>query len=604
MILQSLVKLYEILEEQKKVTGLGWSLAKISFRIMLNKDGELVGLVSACNPVVKGKKEIYLPTVMMVPEQAKRSSGIKPQFLCDTSSYFLGIDDKGNTEREKQKAKKRAIECFRSAGRLHHQILDSCDSYIAKSILKFFDTWSPENAKEIPCIKENLEDIYSASNFIFQVNGEDAQQNSEIKNIWEVFSFSGDSTEQKIANCLVTGKENQPIAILHPSIKGVPGAQSSGASIVSFNERSFESYGNDKAQGLNAPVSEYAAFAYGTALNYLLNDRQHTHTIGGTTLVYWSEKAKSAYQDIFDTFLIGGFAGISDQDLERIITNIQRGIPADLENVVIDPQEPFYILGLSPNAARLSVRFFLRNSFGEILKCIDKHQEQMSICKADWEKEIIPLKWILKETANSHSTDSAASPLLAGALFRSIFTDGLYPAAVFQNIMLRIFADRDEVTSKGTTIKKINYVKAAFIKAYLLRNHKQRWEEKLTMSVNENCNEIPYVLGRLFSVLESVQSKANPGIKATIKDRYFNSACATPSSIYPILIKLSNAHLGKIEGGLQIYYSKKIQELLSKIAMPNHGTPLPNRLALEEQGAFILGYYQETQARFTSKEEQ
>ena len=210
----------------------------------------------------------------------------------------------------------------------------------------------------------------------------------------------------------------------------------------------------------------------------------------------------------------------------------------------------------------------------------------------------------MKETANSHSIDSAASPLLAGALFRSIFTDSLYPAAVFQNIMLRIFADRDEVTSKGTMIKKINYVKAAFIKAYLLRNHKQRWEEKLTMSVNENCNEIPYVLGRLFSVLESVQSKANPGIKATIKDRYFNSACATPSSIYPILIKLSNAHLGKIEGGLQIYYSKKIQELLSKIAMPNHGTPLPNRLTLEEQGAFILGYYQETQARFTSKEEQ
>lgn len=117
--------------------------------------------------------------------------------------------------------------------------MDGCDSYIAKSILKFFDTWSPENAKEIPCIKENLEDIYSASNFIFQVNGEDAQQNSEIKNIWEVFSFSGDSTEQKIANCLVTGKENQPIAILHPSIKGVPGAQSSGASIVSFNERSL-----------------------------------------------------------------------------------------------------------------------------------------------------------------------------------------------------------------------------------------------------------------------------------------------------------------------------------------------------------------------------
>lgn len=604
MILQSLVKLYEILEEQKKITGLGWSPAKVSFRISLNSEGALVGLVSACNLVRRGKKEIWMPTVMSVPEQAKRSSGIKPQFLCDTSSYFLGIDDKGGTEKEKQKAKERAIECFRSAKQLHHRILDGCDSHVAKSILKFFDTWEPEAAKGIPCIKENLEDIYAAANFIFQVEGEDAHQNYEIKQMWEAFSSSGDSAGQEKGCCLVTGKENQPIAVLHPNIKGVSGAQSSGASIVSFNAPSFESYGNDKGQGLNAPVSEYAAFAYGTALNYLLSDKQHVHTMGGTTIVYWSEKAKSAYQDIVDTFLVGESTGISDQDLEGIIKNMVNGVPAELSEITLDPQEPFYILGLSPNAARLSVRFFLRNNFGEALKHIDEHQKQMSICKANWEKKIIPFKWILKETANSHSTDSAASPLLAGALFRAIFTGSLYPAAVFQNIILRVFADRDGVTNKGDKIEKINYVKAAFIKAYLLRNHKQRWEEQLTMAVNENCNEIPYVLGRLFSVLESIQGKANPGIKATIKDRYFNAACATPSSIYPILMKLSNAHLGKIEGGLQVYYSKKIQELLSKITMPEHGTPLPNRLTLEEQGAFILGYYQETQARFTSKEEQ
>lgn len=609
MILQSLVKLYEILQGEGRVSELGWESVDISYRILLNTEGNLLGIIKLDDTENYRKFEGELVLWRIVPGNRQRS-GKNPiaYFLCDSPIYLLGLSAKGSEKQSENRLnQEKAQDYFNRSKGLHHQILDGCKVNEAKAVLKFFDLWDVNKVKENPIIQKNLPDLYKAKNMIFSVDGKDVHTVPEIKTAWDNFIKEKNiKNKDHLGCCLVTGKEKQIIGRLHPVIKKVIGSHPKGALLVSFDKRSFESYGHDEGQGLNAPVSEYAAFAYGTALNCLLDDKKHVRMIGGTTIVYWAEKAKSAYQDIFNIFLSGEKESgrVSDQDLKGIITNILRGMPADLENVVIDPQEPFYILGLSPNAARLSVRFFLRNNFGKILKCINKHQEQMSICKADWEKEIIPLKWILKETANSHSIDSAVSPLLAGALFRSIFTDSLYPAAVFQNIMLRIFADRDEVTSKGTMIKKINYVKAAFIKAYLLRNHKQRWEEKLTMSVNENCNEIPYVLGRLFSVLESVQSKANPGIKATIKDRYFNSACATPSSIYPILIKLSNAHLGKIEGGLQIYYSKKIQELLSKIAMPNHGTPLPNRLTLEEQGAFILGYYQETQARFTSKEEQ
>lgn len=121
------------------------------------------------------------------------------------------------------------------------------------------------------------------------------------------------------------------------------------------------------------------------------------------------------------------------------------------------------------------------------------------------------------------------------------------------------------------------------------------------MAVNENCNDISYVLGRLFSVLENIQKSANHGSNSTIKDRYFNSACATPAAVFPLLWKLTNAHLGKLDQPKAAYFKKKLGMLMDKIAMPDTGTPLPHRLTLDEQGAFVLGYYQETQARYAGK---
>lgn len=599
MILSALVHLYEELCKQGKIQAEGWGIAKVTHRILLDKEGHICGIISARKKVQKGKKEIEVPSEMCVPLPVTRSSGVKANFLCDNSSYFLAVDAKGKVQR--------TIQCFEAAKELHHQVLEHCHSPVAKAILHFFDTWGSDKAGKDSSIQENLEDIIAGRNFVFQVDGVDAIEDEEIKRSWE--NFQGTSQADKdstslTGQCLITGAENQKIALLHPKIKGVHGAKTMDRNLVSFNEPSFCSYGKDKKQGENSPISEHAAFAYGTALNQLLADQRHTQVIGDTTIVYWSEHGISACQDFMMSFL-GNHAGIDDHTLDTIVTHMRNGLPVDLEGVEISPDEPFYILGLSPNAGRISVRLFLRNTFSKLVTNLSLHQERMKLEGPSWEKQNIPLWKTLKATVNPNGKEQAASPLLSGSLFRAVLQDTKYPASAFQNILLRIFADQDKAAEGGRpAVEKISHTKAAFIKAYLLKNCKEHWEGKLQMALNENCNDVSYVLGRMFSLLENIQQSANPHINTTIKERYFNSACATPASVFPILLKLANTHLSKLDERKAVYFKKRMGALMDKIIMPEEGIPFPARLTLEEQGAFVLGYYQETQARYKGKEEE
>ena len=599
MILTALIHLYEELCKQGKIQAEGWGIAKVTHRILLDEEGHLCGIISARKKVQKKKKEIEVPYEMCVPLPVTRSLGVKANFLCDNSSYFLAIDDKGNVQR--------TIQCFEAAKELHHRVLEHCKSPVAKAILYFFNTWGPDKAEKDSSIQENLEDIIAGNNFVFQVDGVDAIEDEEIKKSWENFQGTSQANKDSTSlagQCLITGAENQKIALLHHKIKGVHGANTTGASLVSFNEPSFCSYGKDKKQGENSPISEHATFAYGTALNQLLADRQHTQVIGDTTIVYWSEHGISACQDFMMSFL-GNHAGVDDHTLDTIVTHMRNGLPVDLEGVEISPDEPFYILGLAPNGGRISVRLFLRNTFRKLVTNLSLHQERMKLDGPSGEKQNIPLWKTLKATVNPNSKKQIASPLLSGSLFRAVLQNTKYPASAFQNILLRIFADQDKAEEGGQpAVEKISHTKVAFIKAYLLKNCKEHWEGKLQMALNENCNDVSYVLGRMFSLLENIQQNANRDIKTTIKARYFNSACATPASVFPILLKLANTHLSKLDGGKAVYFKKKMGALMDKIMMPDEGIPLPARLTLEEQGAFVLGYYQETQARYKGKKEE
>lgn len=587
-MLEELVELYEELCKQGKVLPEGWGMAKVSHKIELDKEGHCKKIISAKEKVkVKnGKKEVEIAPTRKVPLPVIRTISVKANFLCDTPTYLLGVAKDGNKER--------ANECFEAARKLHHKVLDHCPAAEAKAILAFFDTWDYEHAEADPMIQERIEELASANNLTFTVDGKDTTINRDIEEAWDNYLTTSKETAKDAVKgqCLITGKRNQPIAILHPKIKGVAGTKTTGANLVSFNAPAFWSYGKDKKQGENSPISEHAAFAYGTALNQLLADRRHTQVIGDTTVVYWSKHAITAAQDVIAARL--GNVGKSEiHNWDEIAEQIKKGLTVNIDEETLNQNEPFYILGLTPNASRIAVRFFEENRFGEVLQNLEAHQKRMELQGPDWEKGEIPLWKILKETTNPNAKESCASPLMAGSLLRAILENTKYPESVYHQVLMRVFKDQE-----------ISHTKAAFIKAYLLKNATKHWEEKLQMAVNKETKEISYVLGRLFSVLEDIQQNAIPKINATIKKRYFNSACTTPAAVFPILLKLTNSHIGKFEKPKAIYFKKKLGALMDQIEMPNTGMPFPKRLNLEEQGAFVLGYYQETQAKYVKKQEE
>lgn len=569
MILQALVKLYEDLAAQGKIARPGWSPVQVSWALCLDAGGRLIQVI----PLLERQKNGGSTAQSMeLPTPVARSVNIDSNFLWDHSGYLLGIDAKGKPERSRQ--------CFDACRRLHEQILDGVDSPISRAILAYFSQWQPARAAEHPALSDCLEEVRKGSNLVFRVEGRFAQEDAAIRAAWQNhYDSGGDGPDMQ---CLVTGQMG-PVARLHPAVKGVRGAQSSGASLVSFNAPAFCSYGRE--QSLNAPTGKYAAFAYTAALNHLLSDRAHVQRLGDTTVVFWAAGADPAYQAFSAAALFGGPppAGLEEATLRAALKKLSR--MERCAEVPLDPARPFYILGLSPNAARLSVRFFLRDCFGGFLSHVNAHHARMEIVRpANDPYETIPLWALLRETVPQTVRDKSPSPVLAGATARAILSNTDYPAALLNGVMLRIRADR-----------KITRGRAAILKAYYLKNpHTECPKEVLTVSLNETSSIVPYNLGRLFSVLEAIQQAANPGINTTIKDKYFNSASANPATIFPILNNLAQKHLKKLDTGLRIHYDRQLGQIKELL-----GETLPGRLSLPEQASFDLGYYHQTQKRYS-----
>lgn len=574
MILQALVKEYENLAEKELVTRPGWCHAKVSYGIDLTADGRVKGIIWLKSEEQRGKKKVWLPIPEMVPEMVTRSSGVSANFLCDNSKYLLGIDQDGTNDR--------VMECFLAAKKRHFTILKDVPGIMAKAICNFFENWDPRSAKEYPEIKEKWEDVTDGGNLIFCMGIDKAHEDRDIADAW-MRQQSHSSEEDGI--CLVTGRRSE-ISRIHKTIKGVPGAQASGATLVSFNAPAFESYG--KEQSYNAPVGKYAEYAYTTALNYLLAEKEYAFALGDSMVVFWAEEGKKEYQDVF-SFLIT--PQISNQKMiHDIFEKLHSYKFINLNGVQLDKDQKFYILSLAPNAARLSVRFFYENSFGNILDNLSCHYERMKIVRPSWEdREYLGVWQMLYETVNQNSKDKKPVPNTAAMVLQAIISGSRYPASLYSDVLIRIRAEQGKVT----------WGRAAIIKAYLIKNYE--WTEGTNyMGLNKESKDTAYVLGRLFSVLESIQMDANTGIKATIRDRYFNSACATPASVFPVLVKLKNSHIKKLErdkGSAKIYYEQLLTELMGKLES------YPKRLSLEDQGKFILGYYHQTQKKYEKKEE-
>lgn len=580
MILQALTQYYEDLLRLGKINRPGWSKQKVSYSLLLSEEGELLQLLHLQQEVQRRNKTVLGPQEMWVPSPVKRSSGIRPNFLCDTSSYLLGVDGKGKADR--------SIDCFAASKALHLQLLREVDSPIARAIVRFFEHWDPSQAASHPALQEDWEELLKGGNLTFSLDKLFAAQDPAIADAWtQHYEDSSDDAEP--IRCLVTGQTGT-LARLHPSIKGVAGAQSSGASLVSFNAPAFCSFEHE--QGANAPVSDYAAFAYTTALNTLLADRNRVSRVGDTTILCWAAGGESAYQDCFLMSIFDD--SYTENDILNTLHHLSKGESIQWDDTRLSPDTRFYVLGLAPNAARLSVRFFWQNSFGALARHLERHYQRLEIIRPSFDKfPTLPIWRLVLETVRKAPPGGRAPephPRLAGDLLLAVLNDTLYPATLLNGVELRIRAERS--VSRG---------QAAILKAYYTKYLEQfqpdsPMKEALTVELNEQTNYLPYLLGRLFAVLEGLQQSANPGINTTIKDRYFNSASATPAIVFPQLINLAQKHLNKLDGGLAVYYDKQITELSSRITQT-----LPTRMSLAEQSAFQLGYYHETQRRYTAK---
>lgn len=581
MILQSLNRYYDRLVRDGKLERPGWQPVKVSYALQINDDGQLVHVLPRMREAERGKKKVLVPVVMNLPAQVKRASGVASNFLCDNSTYILGLDNKGKPER--------TVKCFEACRDLHIELLKAVDSAPARAICRFFESWQPQVARDCELLVPFMDDLLGGVNITFAYGQSDVENWPEVQQAWDDhYNNTGDGQTMR---CLVTGEEGIP-ARIHPSIRGVAGGQPMGTTLVGFNAPAFESFGRDGGQGLNAPVSERAAFAYSAALNYMIAEQGHHLRLSDATVVFWAESGNVGYAACFAAML-GEEAALTDDDLFEALKGLAAGRNVTWRESDLSPDERFYVLGLSPNAARLAVRFFLQNTFGDFVRNLALHHERMHITKPDFDtRSVLSFRQMLDETVNPKSRDKTPSPLLSGALVRSVLLGLPYPVLLLEQVELRIRAEH-----------RITRGRAAIIKAFLLRNTRDsdkfdQYKEALEVELNENTNYQPYLLGRLFAVLEGLQQAANPGINATIRDRYFNSACATPSIVFPQLIKLAQAHLKKLDGGLAVYYNRQLGDILCRF-----NADYPTRLSLYDQGIFQLGYYHQVQTRYTKKEE-
>lgn len=589
MILQSLNELYQRLSADPE-NGLpvpGFSLQNITFCIVIRPDGTLVDIQDVRKEVVEqtksGKeKKTLRPLKLLVPGQSKPpGQGLNPCFLWDNTTYLLGYKkDDPNPDRT-ETAHKAFVNYHLSLNNyINHQDF--------RSICLFLQKWKPANIIEFKNIDE-----FSTGFGVFQIIGNTRYVHDigEIKNFW--LSKQSSSTDNPIGHCLISGTTKTLASLHEPSIKGVNGAQSSGAKLVSFNLNSFTSL--QKEQGYNAPVSEDAAFAYCNALNYLLSQRERTFRLGDATTLFWTDKP-SGIEELLP-FLLANPVNAEDITLKQRISLVLNKIyHGRMSEDIGDTNTRYYILGLSPNASRLSIRFFHTGTLGELFGNLNQHFSQLRIIR-QWDETnsknpepLYPTAWsIIRETSRD---SDGIPPLLAGGLMRSILLGHSYPEALALAILRRSRVVEKNQHSDGSK-DNINYFRASFLKAWLLRNHHQIITEMLDESSNNNG----YRLGRLFALLEKTQQDALPGINATIRERFYSSASATPRAVFGRLLRTYPHHLAKLEGGQKFYKEKLAQDILSEVK------DFPAHLSLQDQAQFALGYYHQRKAFFTPKPE-
>ena len=568
MIVAALCGLYDTLSDEMPKRY--WSAEKVAGELRIDKEGKLAGVYTYADEP-KGRRSLT------VPEHETRTSAIKPFFLCDKTAYLMGRDEKrGETMRE-------------AAQDLHHEILDGIDDDGAKAVLRYFDKG---------CAKLQHDEDLSALGDAFIVfrgtwDGKLIHEREAIAKAWQ--NYREEREEGPEVQCSITGKAGIS-ATLFPQQSGIPGANSSGAALISYNDECYCSYGKStKDRARNASITADTAFKAGAALSYLFESMAHRTSVGETHVLFWTESTKPA-DDEFLRLALGlnpeHLAG-EDEDLLARLKSALEDVRQGRKPAGIDRDTGYHVIGIAPNRSRLAVRFYEHGTIGGLEKALQTWLEDIDMIGKQAEAKSIG--FYVRQVAPLGKAENVPGTLIA-ATESAVLRSRPLPQALFTAAIERMRADKGRCAGYDATPYR-----AAIMRAYLRRkariNGNHELERSITVALNEESRNQGYLLGRLFAALEKAQADAIGGVNASIKDRYIGAASATPAKVFPMLMKGAQHHVSKANYG--VIDDKRICEIVS---LMDAGNAFPPTLGYDDQGQFFIGYYQQREEIYTKKD--
>ena len=577
MIIQELYRYYERKAEEGEMPAQGFEEKAIAYFVEIDKDGKFVRFRDNYQDEKRKHARIFT-----VPASVIRARGVLANLLWDNIEYVLGVAPGGKKTSSEDLRTKHVAFCARVS-----EVAEETQSRDVLAVESFLKKLPKRHMQSDPLWPE-IADSTANLTFIMQGSRMPICASAAVRKF--VSSLARSSTQGQTGFCLVTG-ECGPLARLHPALKGVRGAQSSGARLVSFNLSAFESY--DREQSFVAPTSERAAFAYTTALNTLLRSGSPNKIyMGDATVVFWSESPTVLEDHFGDIFAPQAQEEAGKQRQIQAIHSLRELLQSPHKGRAVAPdRNHFYVLGLAPNAARVAVRFWYSGTVIETAQNILQYFNDLEIDGPDWGPPL-SLKLLLRATAPLGEEDRV-HPLLGAGMFHAILGGGPFPALLQAQVLMRLRVDHK-------TSDYFEHLRAALLKAAtnrLIRSRKLNYRE-VAVSMDEANKDQAYLLGRAFAVLEKVQRDAiGQNINATIRDRYFGAASTRPGHVFPLLLAHAQHHISKAEG-LGVMRDRLLQQILANVEA------FPRRFNLNEQGLFMLGYYHQKQALYKKKEDE